>query len=79
MIRLLLVLFALARPVSAEPMRVYSGEHGEFTRLVVELPAALDWTVGRTPKGYAFAVAGLKNPDYDLSGVLQKISRNRIA
>lgn len=79
MIRLLLVLFALVRPVSAEPMRVYSGEHGEFTRLVVELPAALDWTVGRTPKGYAFAVAGLKNPDYDLSGVWQKISRNRIA
>jgi hypothetical protein len=79
MIRKLLALLSLAGPVSAEPLRVYSGEHGDFTRLVVELPSAADWTVGRTPEGYAFVVSGPTLPDYDLTAVWQRIARTRVA
>lgn len=78
MIRKLLILLPLAGPVSAEPVRVYSGEHGDFTRLVVELPPDTDWTVGRTPTGYSLAVNGPAPPDYDLTAVWQRIARTRI-
>lgn len=79
MIRILALLFALAGPVAAETARVYSGEHGAFTRLVVELPSEADWTLGRTGSGYAFAVQKGVQPEYDLAGVWQRISRTRIA
>lgn len=78
MIRRLLVSMSLVGPVSAEPVRVYSGEHGDFTRLVVELPSEVGWTVGRTPEGYAFSVSGPTRPDYDLSAVWQRIARSRV-
>lgn len=79
MTRFLAVLLALAGPAGAETALVYSGEHGAFTRLVVELPAASEWTVGRTPEGYAFAVKEANQPDYDMSRVWQRISRTRAA
>jgi hypothetical protein len=77
MIRLLALLLAVAGPAAAETAQVYSGEHGAFTRLVVELPSESDWTVGRTPSGYAFAVKQGVQPDYDVTGVWQRISRSR--
>ena len=79
MIRLLLVFLALASPLKAETARVYSGEHGSFTRLVIELPSAAAWTVGRTPEGYAFAVEGPGVTGYDLATVWERIARTRIA
>lgn len=79
MTRLLAFLLALAGPAGAETALVYSGEHGAFTRLVVELPAASEWTVGRTPAGYAFAVKQAGQPDYDMSRVWDRISRTRAA
>jgi hypothetical protein len=79
MIRILAVLFALAAPAAADTARVYSGEHGDFTRLVIELPVATDWTLGRTQQGYAFAVGVEDQPEYDLSDVWQRIARTRLA
>ena len=79
MIRKLLALLSIVGPASAETVRVYSGEHGDFTRLVIELPSEADWTVGRTPEGYAFAVSGSTPPDYDLAAVWQRIARTRVA
>ena len=79
MIRILALLVALAGPVAAETAQVYSGEHGAFTRLVVELPGEAEWTLGRTTSGYAFAVQNGVQPEYDVSGVWQRISRTRIA
>jgi hypothetical protein len=78
MIRVLLFLLALVGPAMAETARVLSGEHAEFTRLVVELPEPGDWRVGRNPMGYAFAVAGEDQPAYDLSQVWQRIPRTRL-
>lgn len=78
MIRILLLLAALALPAKAETARVTSGEHPDFTRLVIELPAGADWTLGRTAMGYGFATATPVQPDYDLSSVWQRIPRNRL-
>lgn len=78
MIRPLAVLLALAGPGLAETARVYSGEHEDFTRLVVELPAAADWTVGRTPMGYAFAVSAANQPTYDISTVWARIPKSHL-
>ncbi len=78
MIRHLLILVALATSASADTAKVFSGEHANFTRLVIELPAATEWTLGRTEAGYAFAVVGTKQPTFDLSGVWQRIARNRV-
>lgn len=77
MIRLALILLGLAVPAGAETARVYSGEHGSFTRLVIELPVATEWVLGRTEGGYAFATTGPEQPDYDLSRVWQRITRAR--
>ncbi len=79
MIRSLAFLLAMSSAASAESARVYSGDHGTFTRLVVELPAATEWNVGRTTNGYAFAIRGEAQPDYDLSGVWQRISKARVS
>lgn len=79
MIRTLVLLFATALPASSETARVLSGEHGDFTRLVIELPAAGGWTVGRTEDGYAFAADGAAQPDYDLSQIWQRIDRKRLS
>jgi hypothetical protein len=78
MIRALLLALALAGPAAAETARVYSGEHGGFTRLVIELPKAAEWTVGRNPSGYAFAAKAASQPTYDFSGVWQRIDRTRL-
>ena len=78
MIRLLAFLALLAAPAIAETARVISGEHADFTRLVVELPAGEDWTLGRTAMGYAFATGSASQPAYDLSRVWQRIPRTRL-
>lgn len=79
MIRSVAILLAVSGPAAAETARVYSGEHGAFTRLVVELPGETAWTLGRTTTGYAFAVGQDAQPAYDISGVWQRISRTRVA
>ena len=78
MIRALLFLLALASPVSAETARILSGEHGDFTRLVIELPGASGWTLGRTDQGYAFAAEAGEQPTYDLTAVWQRIPQTRL-
>lgn len=79
MIRLLLLFLATVLPASAETARVLSGEHGDFTRLVIEMPGNDGWLMGRAANGYAFAAKGAAQPDYDLSRIWQRIDRNRLA
>lgn len=78
MIRFLALLLLICGPASAETARVISGEHADFTRLVVELPQATDWTLGRTAMGYAFATRTASQPAYDLSRVWDRIPRSRL-
>lgn len=75
---LLLLLLALAHPALGQTARVISGEHDGFTRLVVELPGATPWTLGRTAMGYGFAAGGPDQLDYDLGRVWDLIPRTRL-
>jgi len=68
----------LAAPAHGQTARVISGEHADFTRLVIELPGQAEWTVGRTSMGYAFATAADIPPAYDLSQVWQRIPKTRL-
>ena len=78
MIRTTTLLLWLCAPAFADTARVYSGEHDDFTRLVVELPGTGDWTVGKTPMGYTFAARTDQQPVYDLSEVWDRIPRTRL-
>ena len=74
----LILLLILPAALRAEPARVISGEHGDFTRLVVELPTTDDWRLGRTATGYEFVTTGKTQPAYDLTGVWDRIARARL-
>jgi hypothetical protein len=84
MIRLVLALIALSNPALSTPAlsdtaRVLSGEHGAFTRLVIELPGETGWRMGRLGQGYAFATDRTEQPMFDLTGVWQRIDKARLA
>ncbi len=80
MIRAAFAIFLLLGPaaVCAETARIISGEHEDFTRLVVEMPAAVDWQLGRTATGYEFVIKGTTQPTYDMTGVWDRIPRSRL-
>lgn len=71
--------FALMPLLStAAPVKVTSGEHEGFTRLVMEYAGPVDWTVGRALDGYGLGIEG-ESPLYDLSGVFDIIGKSRLA
>ncbi len=61
----------------AQTLKVRSGEHSGFTRLVVPLPTSTDWKLGRTATGYGLRV-DLKGVTFDTSRVFDLIPRKRI-
>jgi hypothetical protein len=67
-----------AAAAQAETARVRSGDHGSFTRLVIELGAPADWRFGRTDDGYELDF-GRQDVQLDLGGVFGTIPRTRIA
>lgn len=72
----LLTLAAL--PSVAETATIRSGEHPDYSRVVVEPEGAAGWTLGRTGAGYElrFERAGI---DFDLAGAFARIPRTRLA
>ena len=62
----------------AKTVVVKSGDHPGFTRLVLELPKAAEWQMGRTAEGYELRIAD-KDLRFDLTGVFKDIQRNRLA
>jgi hypothetical protein len=73
---LFLVLILFGSLAVAQPARVLTGEHEAFTRVVVRLPAAKIWQVGRWEGGYALAMQGADG--YDLRNFFDLIPRSRI-
>lgn len=59
-----------------QQVRIRSGDHGVFTRLVLTIPNGRDWQLGRFEDGYRFRVDGVAR--YDLDGVFERIPRTRI-
>lgn len=62
--------------VLAQPVKVRTGEHADFTRVVVELPTGTGWTFGRSVDGYVLRLAG--GQGYDLEKFFDLIPRRRI-
>lgn len=78
MIRALPLLIAALVATPGLAANIRSGEHADFSRLVIQFEDAVDWELGRTETGYLLRSAGLKTP-MDLSGVYRLIPRTRIA
>jgi len=72
-----LLLSLLALGAQAQDVGIRSGEHPDFTRLVLTIPAGTDWQLERVGTRYALGLpAGLTmRPD----GVFERIPRSRIA
>lgn len=78
--RLLGLITVLLAPASvmAEAVKVTSGDHPDFTRIVIEYPETVAWTVGRTTDGYELRLPG-GPAQYDLSQVFDVIGKDRLA
>ncbi|NBZ87319.1 hypothetical protein [Stagnihabitans tardus] len=74
----LLVLLAAIVPGWAAPVVVTSGEHRDFTRVVLQFEGQPDWQFGRTLDGYAIRIPGAR-PDYDLARAFALIGKTRLA
>lgn len=77
-LRLLLLAALLPTLAVAQTVRVTTGEHDGFTRLVLDYGQPEDWQLGRTLDGYEVRLAD-KTPVYDLTGVYDPIGRGRLA
>lgn len=68
---------AVAGALHAETVRIRSGEHGGFTRIVAQPGAADGWALGRIDGGYELRLGA--TADYDLAGAFRLIGRDRVA
>lgn len=77
---LLLLVFAALHATSAlaERLVVRSGEHPDFTRLVIKLPKGADWSM-RTGTSEAELTFALPDVEFDTAGVFARIPRDRLA
>lgn len=62
----------------ALPAVITTGEHSDFTRLVVTLPEPSDWRLGRVADGYTLSV-DQQDLQYDLTKAFTRIAKTRIA
>ncbi|MEJ8562619.1 hypothetical protein QTO30_16245 [Yoonia sp. GPGPB17] len=73
---LLCILTVFPALVQANPLRIQTGEHATFTRVVIGVPRGIDWQLGRAPDGY---VLRLPTQDgYILDQFFELIPRDRI-
>lgn len=62
----------------ARPVLVTSGEHRDFTRIVLQFDGTPSWQFGRTLDGYALRLPG-QVPSYDLNRAFALIGKTRLA
>ncbi len=67
----------IGSPAVAETVRVRSGNHASFSRLVVPLSTPVEWILGRSENGYILEVED-KDLEFDLAGAFDRIPRTRI-
>lgn len=81
MIRALLIFVAtLPGVASAQDVVVRSGEHGDFTRLVFDIPPSAVWELAREPGKRAARLSFIKTGiEFDLSRAFEKIARDRVS
>jgi hypothetical protein len=67
-----------AQPATAQPVTVQSGEHGDFTRLVLDIGAARDWRLEGGDRQYRL-ILDPPATTYDIARVFDLIPRSRLA
>ncbi len=79
-LRILAIAFALLAGTGAfaETLRLRSGEHDGFSRIVITGGPSSGWTLRRGTEGYVFR-SGRAGENYNLAGVFDLIPRDRIA
>lgn len=76
--RFILLFFLIATlPAQSQTVTVRSGEHGSFTRLVLELPRGFAHRISRTGTGYLLNFGSMR-PRFDLSQTYRLIGRERL-
>lgn len=75
---MLVLLAAFAAPAAAQTVRVTSGEHEGFTRLVADFGRPVDWQLGRDADGYRLRVQDRK-ATFDLTEAFALIGKSRLA
>ncbi len=78
MIRALtLILLTLGTSVSAQVLRVRSGEHDGYTRLVIQVPAGTDWLMTPNERGADLNIA-IKGATFDTGTVFDRLTSKRL-
>ena len=75
---LIALLLHFASPSFGQTVRVTSGEHDGFTRLVFDYGQSVDWQVGRSLDGYELQLTDMVRT-YDLSNAFKLIGKSRLA
>lgn len=75
---LIIALSSLPTLLGAQTIDVISGEHEDFSRLVLELPIEVDWKIHRSDEGYVLSTSS-DNIDYNLGKVFEYIPKTRIS
>jgi tetratricopeptide (TPR) repeat protein len=73
----IVMLLLAATGLSAETVRVRSGEHGDFTRLVFDLGKPVAWAFGRGAEGYELRLEG-PQIRYRTTDIFRRIPRERL-
>ncbi len=73
----LFIWLALAQAAFSQTAVVKSGDHPDFTRLVLELPRVAAWKLGRTSEGYELRIED-EMLRFDVSQVFKTIQRDRL-
>jgi hypothetical protein len=73
----LVVIFAGINAAVADPIAIRTGEHENFTRVVLFLPDDTGWRVGRNEDGYVVRLSHTEG--FDLNGFFDLIPQTRIS
>lgn len=74
---ILLMALVIATPVDAQDIRILSGEHDTFSRLVLSIGPDVDWSVTRVERGYSVEVER-DGAGFDLAQAFDRIPRTRV-
>jgi hypothetical protein len=74
---ILFLLLCLPHALQAQSLKITSGEHENFTRLVVPVPRGAAWNIDQSGRIVTFSLTE-SNGDYDTSGVFALVPRERL-
>jgi hypothetical protein len=72
-----LILLLMPLAVGAQTVTFRSGEHADFSRLVLDIPDGAEWTLERTSEDYVLSLG--EGVTFDTSAAFDRIPRDRIA